>query len=67
MKHGFALSFLISILIILVFPTFCLADRDTWMLASANVEAAWIYAGAIVIAGLAIGIGIYFGLRSRSR
>ena len=68
MKRGFALSLLISALIMIVFPTLCLADpMEAVWLAQANVEAAWIYGGAIVIAGLAIGIGIYFGLRSRSR
>jgi hypothetical protein len=67
MMRGFALSLLISALIMIGSPILCLADPDLVWLAQANVEAAWIHGGAIVIAGLAIGIGIYFGLRSRSR
>jgi hypothetical protein len=34
-------------------------------MARANVQCAWIYGIAIVIAGIAIGIGLFFGLKSR--
>ena len=35
--------------------------------ARASVQSAWIYGGAIVLAGAGIGAGLYLGLRARNR
>jgi len=46
-------------------------QADAWSYNAAKVRAksaeriAWVYGGAIVIAGAAIGAGIFFGLRSK--
>jgi len=42
-------------------------DLGEAMMASASVESAWIYSAAIVVAGIAIGAGLFFGLKSRKR
>jgi len=47
------------------------AHADVWSYNAATVRAkaderiAWVYGGAIVLAGVAIGAGVFFGLRSR--
>jgi len=68
-KFKWLFSFQVSILMVIIFPVLTYADLDVFAaekLASGNVKVALIYGIAIVIAGIAIGIGLYYGLRSRS-
>ena len=42
-------------------------DLGQVYMADANVQCAWIYGIAIVVAGITIGTGLFFGLKSRKR
>jgi len=52
----------------LTWPSIAFARRhEAEIAAEATVTAAAIYTAGIVLAGCAIGVGIYFGLRARRR